>query len=330
MTPRDLVRRSLEFAAPPSVPRQAWILPWARLHLPQTVARLHADFPDDLVAAPRAYRRPLPSSGDPYRKGVYVDEWGCRFENNQDGLIGIAREPLVREWKDLGRAVTPSRALDVDREAVDGFCAATDKFVLAGALIRPFERLCFLRTMEQALADLLHRPAGFTELLQRIHRHHLAEVEAWACTSVDAIVLMDDWGGQDRLMVAPGIWREVFKPLYREYCQVAAKAGKFVFMHSDGWIVDIIDDLIEVGVHALNCQIACMGAAELGRRFRGRLTFWGDVGGPLLLAGSPGEVCRTAREWRAHLCANGGVIAQCEVGPGARPANLFELFRAWE
>jgi hypothetical protein len=330
MTSRELVRRAIEFASPARMPRQAWVLPWAEEHHPQAVRQLRAEFPDDIVTAPGLYRRPLPLVGNRYAKGLYVDEWGCRFENVHGGVIGLVRQPMIRTWDDLARFRTPDCALDVDREAVNAFCAADGRFVLAGTLVRPFERLCFLRSMEQALGDMLLRPPAFLALLHRLHEHYLREVEAWAATDVDAIMIMDDWGAQDRMLVAPQAFRDLFKPIYRDFCEVARRAGKYVFMHSDGWITDIVDDLIEVGVNALNSQIKCMGAAELGR-FKGRLTFWGEIDRQELLPfGSPEEVACAVREIRAHLYDHGGVIAQCEFGPGALPENVLEVFRTWQ
>ena len=52
MRPRDLVRSTLEFASPPSVPRQAWVLPWAEEQFPDEVRRLRSEFPDDIVTSP--------------------------------------------------------------------------------------------------------------------------------------------------------------------------------------------------------------------------------------------------------------------------------------
>jgi len=329
MTPRTLVRQTLTFDRPHRVPRQAWVLPWAEQHHPDAVACLKLQFPDDLVAAPGLYRSPLPVVGEKYTKGLYVDEWGCRFENIHGGVIGIVREPVIRDWADLEWFRTPDCALAVDRDAVNRFCAATDRFVLAGTLVRPFERLCFLRTMEQALVDLLTRPPGFLDLLERIRQHYRAEVDAWSATDVDAVVIMDDWGAQDRMMVSPVVWRQLFKPIYREYCDIARRAGKFVFMHSDGWILDILPDLIEVGVQAINSQIWCMGPPTLAR-FRGQITFWGEIDRQTVLPfGTLDEVRRAVCEVREHLYAGGGVIAQCEFGPGARPENVLEVFRTW-
>jgi uroporphyrinogen decarboxylase len=330
MKRRELVRRTLEFASPPSIPRQIWILPWAEERFPEAIARLKADFPDDIVTAPALYRVPLPVVGNRYQKGIYIDEWGCRFTNIHGGVIGMIREPLIRGWDELSRFKTPDATLAVDVEAVNAFCRDTDQFVLAGTLVRPFERLTFLRTMEQAFLDLAEQPPELHDLLGRIHSHYMKEVEAWARTGVDAIVLMDDWGTQRRLMIAPDVWRAIFKPCYRAYGEIARKYGKYLFMHSDGCITEIIPDLIEVGVHALNSQIKCMGVAELGKRFRGQLTFWGEMDRQELLPfGSLDDVREAVLETYHQLYAGGGLIAQCEFGPGAKPDNVYEVFRAW-
>lgn len=331
MNPRELVQRTLSFESPQGIPRQIWILPWAELNYPAEVDRLKRDYPDDLVSAPAVYESPLPISGNRYQKGTYVDEWGCRFSNLQDGVIGIVREPLIVNWEDLEKLRTPTETLNLDTETINGFCKNTDKFVLAGSVVRPFERLGFIRTMEQALIDLAIQPPELFELLGRIHELYLREVEAWASTNVDAICLMDDWGTQHGLMISPELWRKIFKPFYKEYAEVAQTQGKYVFMHSDGYITDIIEDLIEVGVHALNSQIFCMGIEELGKRFRGRITFWGEIDRQHLLAyGSRDEVSEAVEEVWQNLYAGGGVIAQCEFGPGARPENVAEVFRAWD
>ena len=120
MTSRALVRRTLGFEKPARVPRQAWILPWAEERYPDWVARLHAEFPDDLMAAPQLYRTPLPVVGSRYEQGPYIDEWGCRFDNIHGGVIGIVHEPLIRDWNQLETFRTPDAVLTVDTDAVQG------------------------------------------------------------------------------------------------------------------------------------------------------------------------------------------------------------------
>jgi len=61
------------------------------------------------------------------------------------------------------------------------------------------------------------------------------------------------------------------------------------------------------------------------------MTFWGEIDRQDLLAfGTRDQVAAAVREVREHLYANGGVIAQCEFGPGAIPENVLHVFRTWQ
>ncbi len=328
---RVLVKKTLDMGSPERIPRQIWILPWAEIHHPRAVQRLCTRFPDDIVSAPALYRGPTGTRGDRYALGEYVDEWGCRFSNPRNGIIGIVHEPLISSWADLDRFQPPQSVLRLDTEEVNRFCRSTSQYVLSGSVVRPFERLQFIRTMEQALVDLTEQPPELFELLSLIHAHYQKEVEAWAKTEVDAIALMDDWGTQSGSLLHPETFRRLFKPMYRDYVSIARTYGKRVFMHSDGHIIDIIPDLIEVGIDALNAQIFCMGVEELGRRFRGRITFWGEIDRQhLLVQGTRRELADAVESVWKHLYAEGGVIAQCEFGLEANPANVQAVFEAWE
>ena len=95
MDSRELVRRTIEFDSPPGIPRQTWLLPWAEDHYPAESARLVSEYPDDIVSAPALYAEPVRVTGERYRAGRYVDEWGCLFDNLQDGIIGVTRVPLT-------------------------------------------------------------------------------------------------------------------------------------------------------------------------------------------------------------------------------------------
>jgi len=330
MDSRELVRRTLAFDSPERIPRQCWILPWAEEKYPDIVERLHSDFPDDIADAPAVYKEPLGIKGDRYSPGIYVDEWGCTFDNLQSGTIGIVCEPLIKDWKDLDNFKTPDAVLSLDQDVVNTFCKDTDKFVLSGTVVRPFERLQFIRTMEQALIDLIGQPSELFELLNRVHEHYCREVEAWASTDVDAVALMDDWGTQRAMITSPEIFRQIFKPMYRDYAEIARQHGKYVFMHSDGYITDIIPDLIEIGVDALNSQVFCMGVKELGEWFRGKITFWGEIDRQQILPqGSRQEIEQAVHEIWTHLCDKGGVIAQCEFGLEAKPENILAVFETW-
>jgi uroporphyrinogen decarboxylase len=329
--PRDLVRRTLDFSAPARVPRQLWLLPWASLYYPREVAAIQSRFPDDILSCPSFLRRACRAEGNRYLPGTYVDEWGCTFTSVQAGIIGQVKTPPVTDWNRLAAVRPPAEALDVDVERVNAFCHQTDRFVLGGCCPRPFERLQFLRGTEQVFLDLARHTPELLVLLHRVHDFYLQELEVWARTDVDGLMMMDDWGGQRAMLVSPVVWRELFKPLYADYIAIAHHHGKSIWMHSDGYILDILPDLVELGLDAVNCQVACMGAQTLGAQFRGRLTFWGEVDRQHLLpAGTRADIWAAVREMKAALYQDGGVIAQCEFGPGASPDNVAAVFEAWD
>jgi hypothetical protein len=331
MTSRELVVDTLEFRSPPRVPRQLWVLPWAGIHHPSELSRILTRFPDDIETCPSFFRVEPRTMGAEHRPGTFIDEWGCVFENRQEGIIGEVKEPMVREWKDAERVRPPVERLSVDTGRVDDFCRGSGRFVLAGSKARPFEQIQFLRKPENLFMDLADPPDELFRLIERVHGFFKEELELWASTEVDALFFADDWGSQRSLLISPALWRRLFKPLYREYIDIAHRNGKYAFMHTDGFITDIFPDLVEIGLDAVNAQLFCMDIEDLGRRFGGRITFWGEVDRQHILArGTRNEVFAAVDRVRRALDRRGGVIAQCEFGIGACPGNVFSVFEAWE
>jgi len=331
MTSRELVRNSLEFKSPKRIPREMWLSPWATENYPKEVTKIQNNFPNDIVTSPAFYKENPKTVGDAYAPGIFIDEWGCILENKQKGIIGEVKEPLLKEWKDLDKIRIPDELLSVDVNGVNSFCKNTDKFVLAVCCPRPFERLQFIRKTENLFIDLMDQPEELFILINKIHQFFIKELQLWADTEVDALTFMDDWGSQKSLLISPEIWRRIFKPLYKDYIDIAHKYGKYIFMHSDGYIIDIIPDLIELGLDAINSQMFCMGVENLGKQFKGEITFWGEIDRQYILSyGTPDDVINAVKKVKECLYQDGGIIAQCEFGPGAKPENVYLVFKTWD
>lgn len=333
LTPRELVTRALRHEPTPRVPRQMWAGPLAAEAYPEALAEIRRSFPDDIVG-PQITLPPIEGMrGDPDTPGIYVDEWGCEFVNLLKNIMGEVKTPQIQDYAaDLDKVRPPWAWVDIDRDEVNRSCAATDCFVAALAPIRPFERMQFLRGTENILKDILRRPDGFMKLRDMVHEWACALLTKWVQTDIDGVVWYDDWGSQTNLLVRPKLWREIFKPMYADYVKIIHDAGKFAFMHSDGYILDIYEDLIEVGVDAINSQLFCMDIEEIGRRFAGRITFWGEIDRQGILPFGTEEGTRAAvrRVARALYDGNGGVIAQCEFGPEAKPHTVRAVFDEWD
>ena len=117
--------------------------------------------------------------------------------------------------------------------------------------------------------------------------------------------------------------------MYKDFIDIAHKHGKRIFMHSDGYIVDILPDLIDLGLDAVNSQIFCMGLDRL-EQFRGKITFWGEIDRQNLLPyASTEEIRKAVRGVYEKLWDGGHCIAQLEFGPGAKPENVRAAFDEW-
>ncbi len=333
MTGRERVRRCLEFAHPDRVPRDIWTLPIAGLtHGEEAMRAFRERWCIDFEGAG------MPNSGlsrlvegDPHKVGRFVDEWGCVFENIQAGVIGEVKQPMLDDWSKLEDLRVPIEAYGVDEADANRRCAASEKFVFGDCCPRPFERCQFLRGSENLYMDLAEEPAELHELLRIVHEHYCRELEAWAKTDVDGLRFMDDWGSQKSLLISPARWRRLFKPLYADYVRIAHDAGKKLFMHSDGYIFDIYEELIDLGIDAVNSQLFCMDIEEIGRRFKGKITFWGEIDRQhIVIEGGP-EDCRAAVERVVDALWDpaGGVIAQFEMATGPLE-NYDAIFQAWD
>lgn len=335
-TSRELVRNCLRFDFPERIPRDLWVLPWASLHFPEEVKELQERFPSDFTKPVEVYSTSAWVEGDPYIAGKYTDEWGCVFTNLQDGCIGEVRSPIIKELADWQQVKPPHEILpdnqELAREKVNHFCHETDLFVLSSCCPRPWERYQFLRGVENAMLDVLEPESGFLGLLKRIHEFYLTEIEFWVSTDVDGIMFMDDWGSQSNLLISPHYWREFFKPLYRDYCDLTHSHNKFTFMHSDGQISAIYADLIEIGVDAINSQLFCMNMNDLAKQAKGKITFWGEIDRQHILPSPDPQIGRDAvREVAKHLFdPAGGIIAQFELGLAANPETASAIFEEWE
>ena len=336
LTPRENMRRCLEFTTPERIPRDLWTLPWAEKRYPSELAALRAEFPGDIVIAPAAGKPSLLKKGDPYMIGQSVDDWGCVFTNIQEGVHGEVKSPLLTGDDPDPKAIRPpvenipSDAAEA-RDRVNRFCGATEQFVFAPCLPRPWERYQFLRGTENSLADVMTPEAGMTDCLEVIHSHYLRELEFWVTTDVDAVFFMDDWGSQNQLLIPPPVWREWFKPLYKDYCDLAHAHGKFAFMHSDGHISEVVSDLAEVGVDALNAQLFVMDMVDLAAQVKGKITFWGEIDRQhVLTAADPQKGREAVLKVAEHFYdPRGGVIAQLEFGPGGVPATVRAVYEEW-
>lgn len=332
MRSRERVLKTLRFEHPDRTSRELWALPGIMMHRTEEYEAVKKKYPEDFVYPKVKYGRGKLAKGNMDGIGNYTDEWGCIWKIGEPGVCGEVKYSPLDDIANLDKMKPPYEILEnADFSEVNKSVAETDKFVKAGTTIRLFERVQFLRGPEKLYMDLAYQTREVRKLLGMVHEFYMTELEKWVKTDVDGISYMDDWGAQKSLLISPEMWRHYFKPLYKEYNELIHKHGKHVFFHSDGFITPIFGELIEIGMDAINSQLFCQDIEDLGKKYKGKITFWGEIDRQHILPfGSVDEVKEAVRRVRHALDdSRGGVIAQCEWGLKDPRENIEAVFETW-
>lgn len=263
MTGREIFTATLEFHAPPRI---AMTLP--------------DPYPNDALLVSLG---PDPTFAPPtYEVAVgrqWMDEWGVVWRSLTDFDKGEVFQGAIEDWEQLDSYRTPDLARpDRYEDARRRFAEEEERYRIGELPGFVFNIARKVRRLDNYLCDLLAEP----ERIARLHgmiREKIAEmIDRWAEVGADGVMFCEDWGTQDRLMIAPSLWRDLFKADFEFLCDRAHQQEMHVLMHSCGYIYEIIPDLIEVGIDCLQVdQPRLLGIERLGDRFGGRVTFWCPV-----------------------------------------------------
>jgi uroporphyrinogen decarboxylase len=243
----------------------------------------------------------------------------------------LVESPLAGR-ANLTAYVLPTELIEDSRfSKVNSSCEATGRFTLATSEVRPLDRLRQLRGPETTLRELTEGGKELRDLLARLHHFFCKELELWAKTQVDGIVLGDDlsWVAASQANLA--IWRDAFKPLFRQYCSILHAHDKFVFYMSDGSVGEALDDLVELGVDAVHARFPLEDLERFAPRHRRRITFWGGVETNLFDSTAHDHGLREAifRVRKALDYGAGGVISQISWAENVPLRSIATYFEQW-
>lgn len=276
----------------------------------------------------------------------FTDEWGVVWGRvgggefmNRDGPFQGLDEPTPR---DLERHVWPDaddpgrfRAL---REQALRIREDTDYALVLDLDVGVVNKCQRVRGFTAWLEDLLLHPDFAEELAARV-----ADVEARIVRRaveevgdlVDVVVFYDDLGFQDRCYMHPDLYRRRVKPHHRVLVEaIRSGTDATVLLHSDGSLRELLRDLVEIGIDAINpvqTTAAGMDSRELKAEFGAELSFWGAVDTQRVLPfGTESEVVHEVERRIADLGPGGGfVLAACHNIQADVPGeNVLAMFNA--
>lgn len=143
----------------------------------------------------------------------------------------------------------------------------------------------------------------------------------------------EDIACKGRLLFSPDWLRRHFFPPLRTNIQPLVEAGIKVIFHSDGYLMEIMDDLLDAGISGLNPiePLAGMDIGRLKRRYGDRLILVGNVDcSQTLPFGSVEEVRRAVKECTRAASTGGGHFmgSSSEITPATPLKNVLAFYEA--
>jgi uroporphyrinogen decarboxylase len=213
-----------------------------------------------------------------------------------------------------------------------GFAVTVDTF-LGGVL----ELAVWLRGFNKFYYDIVANPEFAEAMLdktleinKRLWQPYIDEVGEYATI----VLLADDYGHQNGLLMSPVLWRKFIKPRLREFIagiKKIAKGAKVQF-HSCGSVEPLIGELVELGIDILNPiqpRAKDMGSRNLVQKYDKKICYHGGIDVQYVLpTGTTRDVEEEVRKRVGDLAPGGGYIfaAAHNIQPDVPAKNIETMF----
>ena len=272
-----------------------------------------------------------------------MDDWGTTWSNEASTHYMAVDGPFFNSEPDPER-IAEYQWPDPDnpglyrnlKETAERLHSQTDFAVVLDLGIGVLTRCQFIRGFMEFLFDLMDHPQFATALMDRfadvwvgIARNALKQVGHL----VDVVFWGDDYGMQEAPLFRPQLFTDLVKPVNRQMVAAVKEltAARIMF-HSCGCVYPMINDLIDIGIDALNpVQVAAanMAPERLKAEFGDRLAFWGGVDTQDVLPFKDPETVRAeVRHLIDILGAGGGYVLATvhNIQDQVPPENIVAMF----
>jgi hypothetical protein len=277
-----------------------------------------------------------------FELGRHTDCWGVVWENIERGVAAHVKNGPLEDWSAFESWTPP------DPMKEKGFGAQTDwdeeakrieqakaKGRFASAYPVPhgfmYMTLTYLRGFEGYLCDIAVDDPRIAELTSVVENYMVTVTQKYLDLGVEYLHFGEDLGMQTALPMSPEMWRKWIKPSYEAIFGPCRDKGVPIYLHTDGHILEIIPDLIEVGVRVLNPQIRANGLGGLAEIAKGKVAIHLDLDRQLFPFVTPSEIEDHIGEVFERLYSEaGGLMLLAECGPDVPLENIHAICRAYE
>ncbi len=273
------------------------------------------------------------------------DAFGCLWAFPIRGLQGIVVKHPLENWDQFRDFELPDPDAGIPGESGgmtpwETIYERMEKAKEEGELVVAgmphgffFQRLYYLRGFHNLLMDFVRRPPEIYDLVEMLAEYNLELVERLLrFKGIDVFSFGDDLGCQDRMPVSPAVFREFIFPAYKKIFGRIRSAGIHIRLHSDGHVVEVLDQIIESGVTIVNVQDRVNGLDNIARMCRGRVCVDLDIDRQKLMPyGTPEQIRRHVKTAVEKIATKkGGLMFIADLYPPTPPENIEALCQAFE
>jgi uroporphyrinogen decarboxylase len=194
-----------------------------------------------------------------------------------------------------------------------------------------YMQLFYLRGFENLMMDLATGEPQLVDLIRMVEDYNTVVVRKYLDLGAEYVHFGDDLGMQTALPMSPAMWRKFIKPSYGRMFRPCREAGVPIYLHTDGHILEIIPDLIEVGVRVLNPQIRANGLEGLQEMAKGKVAIDQDLDRQLFPFATPSQIEDHIGEvFEGLYMPEGGLMLFAECEPDVPLENIDLICTALE
>jgi hypothetical protein len=140
-----------------------------------------------------------------------------------------------------------------------------------------YMRLFYIRGFANLMTDMATDDPRLWQIITKVEGYNSVVIHKYLELGAEIMGFGDDLGMQAALPMSPAMWCKFIKPSYNRMFQPCRAANIPISLHTDGHIVEIIPDLIDVGVKLLNPQIRANGLPGLKAMAKGKVALNQDL-----------------------------------------------------
>jgi len=154
-----------------------------------------------------------------------------------------------------------------------------DEKAIFGEVIGVFENAQSFLGIENLLMEMALHKEKVKELFKRLSAWLAKVAENVTDLGVDVLQISDDWGENKKLLFSPKDWWELIYPNDKRIADVGKKKGLPISLHSDGYIWEVMDGIVKMGINVIHPVQASAGMdhAKFKEKYGNKLCLYGGL-----------------------------------------------------